>query len=381
MLPWLCEITKQPDTKDDEIPKNQNIAQEHISNVAYTTKKLDDGTSMSFLTFHLFVERKNVDYSNNRTFLVAYSEPYSYTRLKTLLQQLEAKNFTSSKANWLNYKVGQLCQSLGGTPIPLIKLSQRQNESVLSVYQKPIILMSARVHPGEPPGSFLCEGFLRAILNPKNERMVEKLLAVVEVHIVPMLNPDGVIIGNNRVNLGGVDMNRRWGEKVMEPNVTPEVHVLKEYMIRHKNQILMYLDLHGHTKGDGIFFYACQPELPKPNLTDQSFDLTVLEKSVLIQALPTLIGKQSPFFNLQQNKYFSVQKDKLGNKLNTARCVSVLELGIDLSYTVESSFYSYDTVDKNGDKKQCILNETSFMKAGADLLTGIFNITFTTQKL
>ena len=128
--------------------------------------------------------------------------------------------------------------------------------------------MSARVHPGEPPGSFLCEGFLRAILNPKNERMVEKLLAVVEVHIVPMLNPDGVIVGNNRVNLGGVDMNRRWGEKVMEPNVTPEVHVLKEYMIRHKNQILMYLDLHGHTKGDGIFFYACQPDLPKPNLTD-----------------------------------------------------------------------------------------------------------------
>ena len=40
---------------------------------------------------------------------------------------------------------------------------------------------------------------------------MQKLLSVAEIHIAPMLNPDGVIIGNSRVNLGGVDMNRRWG--------------------------------------------------------------------------------------------------------------------------------------------------------------------------
>ena len=67
--------------------------------------------------------------------------------------------------------------------------------------------------------------------------------------------------------------------------------------------------------------------------------------------------------------------------MNTARCVSVNELGIDLSYTIESSFYSYPTVDKSGNKKQAILTEISFMKAGAELLTAIFNVTFTTQKL
>ncbi len=59
------------------------------------------------------------------------------------------------------------------------------------------------------------------------------MLNIVEIVIIPMLNPDGVIIGNNRVNLGGVDMNRRWGAKVMEPTVTPEVHMLKEFMLRH----------------------------------------------------------------------------------------------------------------------------------------------------
>ena len=87
-----------------------------------------------------------------------------------------------------------------------------------------------------------------------------------------MQNPDGVIIGNSRVNLGGVDMNRRWGDQVLDKNVTPEVSTLKDYLQRYKNQTLMFLDLHGHTKGDGIFFYACQPDMPRMN-PDRSVDL------------------------------------------------------------------------------------------------------------
>ena len=66
---------------------------------------------------------------------------------------------------WLNLKVGRLCCSLGGTPIPLLKLSKKRDDTIISMYRKPIIVVSARVHPGEPPGSFLCEGLLRAILN------------------------------------------------------------------------------------------------------------------------------------------------------------------------------------------------------------------------
>jgi murein tripeptide amidase MpaA len=39
------------------------------------------------------------------------------------------------------------------------------------------------------------------------------LLTLVEIHIVPMINPDGVISGNSRTNLAGVDLNRKWGDK------------------------------------------------------------------------------------------------------------------------------------------------------------------------
>ncbi len=30
--------------------------------------------------------------------------------------------------------------------------------------------------------------------------------------IIPMVNPDGVIHGNSRCNLAGLDLNRKWGE-------------------------------------------------------------------------------------------------------------------------------------------------------------------------
>ena len=71
---------------------------------------------------------------------------------------------------------------------------------------------------------------------------------MVELHIVPMINPDGVIIGNSRVNLGGVDLNRKWGEKVVNEQLAPESFMCKEYIKRFKGRTLMFLDFHGHTR-------------------------------------------------------------------------------------------------------------------------------------
>ena len=45
-----------------------------------------------------------------------------------------------------------------------------------------------------------------------------------------MLNPDGVIIGNTRVSLSGVDLNRRWSEESLDSSITPEVSQIKNYL-------------------------------------------------------------------------------------------------------------------------------------------------------
>lgn len=44
-----------------------------------------------------------------------------------------------------------------------------------------------------------------------------------------MLNPDGVVIGNSRSSLAGLDLNRRWSDP--NPIMHPEIYLMKNHMI------------------------------------------------------------------------------------------------------------------------------------------------------
>jgi murein tripeptide amidase MpaA len=68
----------------------------------------------------------------------------------------------------------------------------------------------------------MVESMMLELANAEDDSDLKKLLALVELHFVPMLNPDGVIIGNSTVNLGGLDMDRKWVENDAE--ICREVH-------------------------------------------------------------------------------------------------------------------------------------------------------------
>lgn len=81
-------------------------------------------------------------------------------------------------------------------------------------------------------------------------------------HVVPMVNPDGVVHGNSRCTLAGVDPNRVWHDP--NPILHPEVFALKSHL-RSLSQgdskgIEMFLDLHGHSAKFGCFFYGSNPQ-------------------------------------------------------------------------------------------------------------------------
>lgn len=44
--------------------------------------------------------------------------------------------------------------------------------------------------------------------------------------VIPMLNPDGVVIGNYRCSLAGQDLNRQWKDPAK--NLFPEIYFAKE---------------------------------------------------------------------------------------------------------------------------------------------------------
>ena len=69
-------------------------------------------------------------------------------------------------------------------------------------------MITARVHPGESNASFIVEGILQFLVSDDEDAKYLRNNFVFK--IIPMLNPDGVIIGNNRTSLSGYDLNRQW---------------------------------------------------------------------------------------------------------------------------------------------------------------------------
>ena len=67
---------------------------------------------------------------------------------------------------------------------------------------KAVVVVFARQHPGETAGSWLIEGFVGKLFDLDHSNIYWI--------IVPMINIDGVVLGNNRTGMLGFDFNRHW---------------------------------------------------------------------------------------------------------------------------------------------------------------------------
>jgi murein tripeptide amidase MpaA len=89
------------------------------------------------------------------------------------------------------------------------------------------VVISSRVHPGETNSSFMMKGIIDYLLGPSlGARMLRDTFVF---KIIPMLNPDGVINGNTRCNIPGVDLNRVWIQP--DKKLHPSIFALKQLLI------------------------------------------------------------------------------------------------------------------------------------------------------
>lgn len=146
--------------------------------------------------------------NNHDTCYFAHFYPYTYSDLQNYLLTMVNDPLRSQYC-----KLRPLCNSLAGNTVYLLTITNPSKSSIAAAAKKAVIL-SARVHPGETNSSWVMRGFLDFILSDSPDAQLLRDLFIFK--IVPMLNPDGVIVGNYRCSLTGRDLNRNYRTALKE---------------------------------------------------------------------------------------------------------------------------------------------------------------------
>ncbi|KAM7327767.1 hypothetical protein ACRRTK_014134 [Alexandromys fortis] len=245
------------------------------------------------------------------TCFFAHFYPYTYTDLQCYLLSIANNPIQSQFC-----KLRALCRSLAGNTVYLLTITSPSRTPQEAATKKAVVL-SARVHPGESNGSWIMRGFLDFILG--NSPDAQLLRDIFVFKVIPMLNPDGVIVGNYRCSLAGRDLNRHY--KTVLKDSFPCIWYTKNMIKRllEEREVLLYCDFHGHSRKNNIFLYGCNSNSRKHWLHERVF--------------PLMLSKNAPDKFSFDSCNFKVQKCKEG----TGRVV-MWRMGITNSYTMESTF-------------------------------------------
>ena len=181
------------------------------------------------------------------TCYLAHCYPYRYSDLTEDLLNIQTN---PERAQFCSQRL--LCRTLAGNNVHLLTISTP--DCLEEIKGKICIVLSARVHPGETPSSWMMRGVIQFLTG--NSETAAALRERFVFKIVPMLNPDGVIIGNTRCNLAGRDLNRQYKNVIKE--AFPPVHQTKIMIkkLMEEGSIGMYCDFHAHSRKFNIFMYG-----------------------------------------------------------------------------------------------------------------------------
>ena len=129
---------------------------------------------------------------------ISSNYPYSFTQLSMFLDLLKHERKQLS--------VKTLCLTFLGKECPVIYIEEASRRTTL-VTPKTIVVM-ARLHPAETLSSYILEYMVKSLLTPEPE--FEWLLQHFNWVFVPMMNVDGVVVGNARMDANGYDLNKVW---------------------------------------------------------------------------------------------------------------------------------------------------------------------------
>ncbi|EGR32975.1 zinc carboxypeptidase family protein, putative, partial [Ichthyophthirius multifiliis] len=204
--------------------------------------------------------------------LFSFQKPYTFADLVNFVEKMEnilkkmqnsvdefnqkTRSLTIITEN-IFYKKENVGGSRLGLAIYLIEISaSKKIKQILPYDRRKIIFIIARQHPAETPSSLIVQGLIEYLLS--DDIAAQKLREIFIFKIAPMINPDGVSVGNTRTNISGSDLNRQWDNP--SESLDPEIFYLKQYMIKYcfRKEIYFFLDIHASSTQKNCFMFGCE---------------------------------------------------------------------------------------------------------------------------
>ncbi|XP_073798312.1 cytosolic carboxypeptidase 2 isoform X5 [Danio rerio] len=296
------------------------------SSIRYYRNNIEqDGKALYSLTWTL-----EFPYDGDTCYL-AHCYPYTYSKLQHYLREV-----ISDPVRAAYCKLRVLCRSLAGNAVYVLTITA-PSSSLAERKAKRAVVVTARVHPGETNGSWMMQGFLEFLLSDLpdahllRETFIFKLdLQMFWPQVIPMLNPDGVVVGNYRCSLAGRDLNRNYRSMLRDsfPCIWYTRNMVKRLLA--EREVVVYCDFHGHSRKNNVFMYGCNERKDASQCLQE-------------RVFPLMMSKNAKDkFSFRSCK-FKMHKSKEG----TGRIV-MWRLGIRNSYTMESTFGGSTLGDRKG---------------------------------
>ncbi|CAL4064990.1 unnamed protein product, partial [Meganyctiphanes norvegica] len=216
---------------------------------------------------------------------------------------------------------------------------------------KRVVVILARIHGGESPSSYIVQGMIEKLLG--NNPIARTLRQYVVFLIVPMINPDGVHLGNYRSSVIGQDLNRLWGNPSHFGH--PTVYAMRNLIMTLNEapwcELDLVLDIHAHTSLLGTFVYG------------NSYDDVYRHERHIV--FPKMMSHACPDYCADNTIY---NKDPA--KAQSARRWLCENLKDNSNvYSIHTSIYGY----KNGHGRIIPYTEDSYLGVGGNLVKAILD--------
>jgi hypothetical protein len=137
--------------------------------------------------------------------------------------------------------VREIGKSTQGRPLKMLTIGDKS--------AKKMMLVISRQHPPEVTGYFAMQAFVDTLA--ADTELAQRFRKDWSIHVVPLMNPDGVDGGHWRHNAGGIDLNRDWADFNQ-----PETRAVRDFLKQREQETggKFYFGVDFHSTWDDIYY-------------------------------------------------------------------------------------------------------------------------------